>query len=169
MKRADRVGFTLIEVMVALTLGGLLVLSAHRVFAAAELTAGELRLHTDRHEVVMQAREELRALFGSLDITSPGIIGFRGTSQVAAFTSLRGGNVRVLAESGWLLARGIAGDRKLLPAERVTFDYLLGIGATQQWVRTWESPASAPTAVRLRLWQPNGAADTILLTVGERQ
>jgi hypothetical protein len=50
----------------------------------------------------------------------------------------------------------------------VAFDYLLEPGLNSQWASVWESPVSAPLAIRVRITQLDRIADTLLLIVGPR-
>jgi prepilin-type N-terminal cleavage/methylation domain-containing protein len=162
-----RRGFTLLEVVVALTLGSMVVLMAHRILiavidGAAELTA--VRGALDREA---NARRLLANVFGSLDVTGDSVAftswhrderGFRTRSRVT-----------LTAQDSALVLLGIGpGTLALLPdMVAVEFDYLLDYGARERWVREWISPASAPAAVRLRMTRRN-STDTLLLIIGGR-
>ncbi len=181
-------GFTLIEVLLALTLGSLVVLLAHRVFTgvadgAARLT--EARTTLDR---AANARRWLEAAFGSLDVGGSGGP-FLGHADRVEFGSWQ------LTPQGWLTRRRIALERRadlviaalgttdsIVLADSVTdlqFDYLLdpgdaggGVpggmpGANARFVREWISPVSAPVAVRLRVAH-RSKVDTVLVVVGPR-
>jgi prepilin-type N-terminal cleavage/methylation domain-containing protein len=171
-----RRGFTLLEVVVALTLGSMVVLMAHRILiavidGAAELTA--VRGALDREA---NARRLLANVFGSLDVTGDSVA-FRGEPSRVAFTSWhrdeRGfrtrSRVTLTAQDSALVLLGIGpGTLALLPdMVAVEFDYLLDYGARERWVREWISPASAPAAVRLRMTRRN-STDTLLLIIGGR-
>ena len=182
-------GFTLIEVILALTLGALLVLLAHRVFTgvadgARRLT--EARAALDREQ---NARRWLEAAFGSLDV-GPGSGGFAGSPNHAEFASWQ------LTPEGWFARRRVTLKRSegrllalpetsdtVILSDGVTdfqLDYVLDVGseghddstqgapgAQARFVREWLSPVSAPIAVRLRITHA-GAADTLFLIVGPR-
>ncbi len=171
-------GFTLIEVLVALTMGAFVVLAAHQTFAGAtdaSLRLGEAR---ERHELEMRARQVLTATLANLDVASPGVVGFRGAGATVAFSTLDEQLVELRVADGWLTLRhgANAADSqrpavnalRLLAAEAVTFDYLLHAGANEAWVREWHSPVSAPLAVRVRLTRPDGLLDTLLFAIGSR-
>jgi prepilin-type N-terminal cleavage/methylation domain-containing protein len=181
----DRRGFTLVEVLVALTVGSLVVALAHRALATAgELDAlvAERRLEHDR---AMNARRFLGAALGSLDVGTR-VGGFRGVADRVEFVTwlptpdgLLASHKLTLAQSerGFfaLVSRRPTGEQSpadsLLLATEVAgleFDYLLDFGAHALWVREWQSPVSAPVAVRLRLTRPDAAADTLLFFVGSR-
>lgn len=166
-------GFTLIELMVALTVGALLVLMAHRAFGAAT----DLRFALDRyrtaHDERMEARRHLVSLLGSVDVTSPAATGFRGTPARMAFTSCEHGAPRAVAlfvSGEWLLALAGSDTTRLWRTTGIAAEYLLAYGATAAWVQEWQSPASAPLAVRLRIERADssGVVDTLLLAIGPR-
>lgn len=160
-------GFTLIEVMIALALSGLVVLLAHQVFTGVVDGAerlGHARTALDREA---NGRRSLTEMFGSLDIGTEGG-GFTGGPAQAEFTTWE----RV--PEGWLERR-----RVVLRAEAgtflawdevsgVEFDYLLEPGASATWVREWISPVSAPVAVRVRIARGRAGVDTLLFIVGSR-
>ncbi len=173
-------GFTLIEVMIALTLSALVVLLAHRIFTgvadgAARLGAARTALDRDAN-----ARRFLAEAFGSLDVGTEGAGGFAGRPERVEFTTWQ----RV--PEGWLERRrfvlgvddgsliALAGERVVLrdSVARVEFDYLLEPGATATWVREWISPVSAPVAVRIRITGSGkgegGRVDTLLVLIGPR-
>ncbi len=161
-------GFTLIEVMVALTLGAMVVLAAHQTFGAATDTTARLEAARVAHDTEMRARQWLTVAFASLDVATPGQTGFQGSPERVAFSALPARRVVLEVADGQLVAREDTATNRLLTAERVTFDYLLHTGADEAWVRAWQSPVSAPLAVRLRLARPDGAVDTLLFAIGPR-
>jgi len=172
--RATR-GFTLIEVMVALTLSALVVLLAHSVFTG--VVEGARRLQAARTALDREgnAHRSLTELFGSLDVGTEGTAGFAGRPDRVEFTTwqrvpqgwLERRRAVVAVENGVLVSRT---DVSLALEDSVTgvaFDYLLEPGANAAWVREWISPVSAPVAVRMRI-QRAAAIDTLLFIVGSR-
>src|SRR6266567_9576790 len=95
-------GFTLIEVLVALAIAGLVVLMAHRLFAAAG-DAGralrEARMALDREA---NARRWLAATFLSLDVGTGGDAAFVGQPDRVAFSAWQ------LTADGWFERRQVA-------------------------------------------------------------
>lgn len=172
-----RAGFTLVEVIVALALAGLVVLIAHRLFGA--VADGVSRLSDARATVdrVANARRWLADAFGSLDVGTPQSGGFLGRLNHVEFgTWLLGSEgwferrrVTLYADRGALLAR-LGGADTLALGDSVAaleFDYLLEPGANAVWVREWISPVSAPLAVRVRIAHGE-RTDTLLFIVGPR-
>jgi prepilin-type N-terminal cleavage/methylation domain-containing protein len=82
-----RRGFTLIEVMVALTLGSLVVLLAHRTFGVASDLGGRVAARRQAHDRAMNARRFLAQAFGSLEVGTARNTGFRGLEDEVAFTT----------------------------------------------------------------------------------
>ena len=168
-------GFTLIEVMIALTLSALVVLLAHRIFTGVVDGAQRLEAARTALDRVGNARRSLTELFGSLDVGTEGTGGFAGRPDRVEFTTwqrvpqgwLERRRAVVAVENGVLVART---DMLLALEDSVTgveFDYLLEPGANAAWVREWISPVSAPVAVRVRI-QHAAAIDTLLFIVGSR-
>ncbi len=168
-------GFTLIEVLVGLTLAALVMLVAHRVFTG--VVDGSTRLQAARTALDREAnaRRSLTEMFGSLDIGTDGAGGFAGRPERAEFTTwqrvpagwLERRRVVLGVEHGALVARS---DQSIVLQDsvgRVEFDYLLEPGANAAWVREWISPVSAPVAVRMRIAR-KAAVDTLLFIVGPR-
>lgn len=186
--RRDR-GFTLIEVVTALSLGALVVLFAHRLFAG--VADGTRRLAEARRALDREsnARRWLAEAFGSLAVGEAGAA-FAGHADRVEFGSWQ------RTREGWLVRRRIGigrrggrlvadvgpGDSVVLAdsVKEARFDYLLDpgeIASTQDldvpgeravFVREWMSPVSAPLAVRMRIARAAGVVDTLLLLVGPR-
>lgn len=173
MKRTR--GFTLIEVLVALTIASLVLLAAHQMFTG--VADGARAVATERQVLDRRsnARRWLKATFLSLEAP------FEGRANNISFTSWQ------LTPGGWfepqpiavgchgtLLVARHAGDILTLADDvtGVAFDYLLDPGADAKWVHEWNSPVSAPLAVRVRIAgcgkREAGCVDTLLFLVRER-
>jgi prepilin-type N-terminal cleavage/methylation domain-containing protein len=169
-------GFTLVEVLVALAVGGMVVLAAYRLFAA--VLDGLERLDGARQELDRQANARflLSRLAGSGE-AGPGDDAFVGESDRVAFTSWHVDSagrtvrwrVRILTQGEWLILEGGPGEpvNLLDGITGLAAEYLLDQGAEERFVGEWRSEAGAPAAIRLRL-NRRGAADTLLLIVGRR-
>ena len=185
LQGGDRRGFTLIEVIVALTIGALVVLVAHQLFAAVAdrgRTLIEAQTTFDRRA---NARRWLKATFLSLDVGTDGAVGFDGRPDHAAFSTwlltpdgwFERRQVTLSAEQGRLRAAVTPGTAIALSdsVTDVQFDYLLEPGAESRWVREWVSPVSAPVAVRMRIARAGCemrdagcVVDTLLFLIKER-
>ena len=177
-------GFTLLEIIVALAIAGLLLLAVHGLFGVAIEQARRIeraRSEFDRRE---NAIRWLAEAFASADVgrVEPGP--FIGNPGDAEFTC------RPLTGSGWheptrvtlrvanheLLA-GLPDGQAITLADGVggvELDYLIESGETAPWLRRWASEVNAPLAVRLRLRRlanRNGGpavVDTTVFVIGRR-
>ena len=166
--RARAGGFTLIEVLVALTLGSMVVLMVHQAFGATSDLSARLDQARSAHRARMNATARLTQLFGSVAVGTAGSAGFQGGRESAEFTTEAGQPVRISVAEGWLiLQQRRGGADSLLTADEIAFDYLLSHGAESSWVREWHSPVSAPLAARLRLKRAE-SVDTLLFFIGPR-
>ena len=174
-----RRGFTLIEVMVSLTLSAVVVLLAHQIFAG--VVDGIARLDAVRARVTRRsnARRWLVDAFGSLQAGVDSSGPFEGHATTVSFTSWQrvpeGGlrRARILLErSGTdVVAQTLGGEIALVDSvSALAFDYLLEPGANTTWAHEWLSPVSAPLAVRIRIYYRGTPvrADTLLLAIGGR-
>ncbi len=178
-------GFTLVEVIVALTIGALVVLVAHQLFGAIADQGKALTAARTQLDRAANARRWLDAAFLSLDVGTEGAGGFDGRPDHASFTTW------LLTPDGWFERRTVSLARQddrlvatAMPGQAialsdsvtdVAFDYLLEPGAESKWVREWVSPVSAPVAIRLRIERTgNGkretgnVADTMVFLIKER-
>jgi len=182
---ARRAGFTLVEVLVALTIGSVVVLVAHQLFAAVARegkSLTEARVTLDR---ASNARRWLTAAFLSLDGGTQGASGFEGRADHVAFGAW------LLTPDGWFERRdvslGLSTGRLLATAppnqtlalmdnvQDLALDYLLEPGLDARWVREWVSPVSAPLAIRMRVTKACtvqrvtcNVVDTLLFLIKER-
>jgi len=180
--RRDSRGFTLLEVLVALTLGAIVVLAAHRIFTG--VVDGVRRMDAARADLdrAMNARRWLTATVGSLAVGDqdgpfvgkPDQVAF-GSWQLTPEGWLTRRRVALGAANGRFVAVGPQGDPLVLAdsVRDVQFDYLLEPGENTRWVREWMSPVSAPLAIRVRIKRgavsgERGAVDTLLLIIGPR-
>jgi prepilin-type N-terminal cleavage/methylation domain-containing protein len=169
-------GFTLIELMVALAVGSLVVVAAHRIVTGVIDGVHQLEGAREWLDREANARRLLAALAGSIEVGGGGS-GFAGAPDRMAFTAWcsdsLGHHVRrriaISVQAGALSLEGLWPDpvRLLDDVRDLALDYLPDLGAEQRFVRVWESDASAPAAIRLRL-DRGTASDTLLLLVGPR-
>jgi prepilin-type N-terminal cleavage/methylation domain-containing protein len=178
-----RNGFTLVEVLVALTLSAVVVLLAHRVFAAVLDGTRQVRAAREHLDREANARRWLVDAFGSLAVGpvggsfegEPGRVTFGAwlPTETGGFTPER---VDLSGRGARLVARLGASDSLVLAdsVPSVAFDYLLEPGASERWVGEWVSPVSAPVAVRVRIARRQvdatapATVDTLLLLIGPR-
>jgi prepilin-type N-terminal cleavage/methylation domain-containing protein len=171
-----RAGFTLVEVAVALAIGGVVLLVARQVFEA--VTAGLTEVATARRSDDADANSHrlLSSLLGSIDTRSEGAGAFRGSPNVmecSAWYDREGARpmlraIRLEAMNGRVgLQVGDHAHALSFPADRLELDYLLTPGAAESWARAWTSDNATPVAIRLRIRRA-AAAETLLIYVGPR-
>jgi prepilin-type N-terminal cleavage/methylation domain-containing protein len=174
--RSPRVGFTLLELLVALTLAGVAVLLAHQVFTTAIGGTHSLRAARIDLDSESNARRWLASAFGSLEVGREGGVAFEGKAGAVSFStyliSERGWfertAVTIEADEGLLRARSGRGTVELATGvSSLALDYLLEPGANSHWVSAWSSPVSAPLAVRMRVSRQS-RVDTLLFLIGPR-
>jgi prepilin-type N-terminal cleavage/methylation domain-containing protein len=179
-----RAGFTLIEVTVALLIGGLTILIAHAMFGAVADQGRVLLAAREGLDREANARRWVSAAFLSLETGRESAGRFDGEPGQVEFTSwqrtpdgwFERRRVRLGLSSRRLVATVIpSGPIPLTEVIRgVDFDYLLALGAESPWVRQWVSPLTAPVAVRMRLTRvirglgDSLTVDTLLFLVKER-
>ena len=184
MNRRNRPGFTLLEVLVALAVSGIVVLLAHAIFTAVTDGGRQVQVARAALDREANARRWMQAAFLSLDVGSDSAAGpFEGRPdrvRFGAWLQTPGGwfereKLDLRVDGGEFVAR--RDDAQIVLADSVVdvaFDYLLEPGENTKWVREWISPVSAPLAVRVRVRRGtrNGergmVTDTLLLLIKER-
>jgi prepilin-type N-terminal cleavage/methylation domain-containing protein len=170
-------GFTLLELLVALSIGALVLTIAHRLVAGVTAGAAQLDEVVDGADRDANAARLLIALLGSAQVLDGLEDAFRGEPTELAFPAWD------VDHRGWPVKRDIglqrAGDGVVWlrrgndslavwrGVRALDLDYLLTRGASARWVRAWVSSASVPYAVRLRLRRET-EVDTLLCLVGDR-
>lgn len=172
-----RHGFTLVEVLVAVAITGLVMLLAHQLFGA--VVDGGRRITEARRALDRERNAEryLRDAFLSLEVGDeagpfeghPDRVSF-STRQRTADGWLERRRLDLIGQSGSWVAIAPDGERVLLAdsVRSVALDYLLEPGAASPWVGEWVSPVSAPLAVRVRITRQSGGADTTLYPIKAR-
>lgn len=169
-----RVGLTLVEVLVAVILIGVSSLLAHAIVVSVAEGATTITgaLDAEAHEAHWRDHVRRRLQLLSHDVRAGG---FHGDSLGFAFGSLASGS---RDPERWIMER--RSDSLVLVAESGIIDaalgglvthhveYLESPGSERPWLIFWESPASAPRAVRLR-WRRTTTPtveDTLVLLAG---
>lgn len=179
MTPQSRAGFTLIELVVALLVVGLVVLLTHQVFTVVAEGARAIETSRVALDTKGNARRWMEGAWRSLEVggEAGGFEGHPTAAEFATWTIAPGGwferdRVHLSVEGTQFVARTESGTLVLATAvNAVAFDYLLTPGAESQWVNDWVSPASAPLAVRIRVLRGGClamCADTLLFLIGPR-
>lgn len=173
----ERCGFTLVEVMVALLVSGVVVLGARMMLEQLGDEATRIlryAAHTDRDA---NAERQLRALTRRLEIATTASSEFGGDEQSAHFSSwcdVPGGwqercavtlAVDVQSEKHMLVARLSTGEELIVRDrfERCELRYLKDASVGGTWFRSWGTGISAPIAIGVIVDR-----DTLILRIGER-
>jgi prepilin-type N-terminal cleavage/methylation domain-containing protein len=176
VKHSSR-GFTLVEVLVAVMITGIVAILAYQLFGAA--ADQNRRLHEARSELDRSSNgyRFLAAAFLSVDVALDRAGPFLGHEQRVQFPAW------IPTSDGWLERQTVTlyleGDRWIATASPeqtlelargvtyLRFEYLLEPGSESKWVRGWESEVSAPLAVRIQVGRGEHA-DTMLYLVKAR-
>jgi prepilin-type N-terminal cleavage/methylation domain-containing protein len=176
-----RRGFTLIEVIVALTIGAIAVTLSVAIFSnvsvGIERVTGAIAVHDRRSN----AREWMADVFSYMTPVGREAEGFKGDSRAMSFSSRvwdpSGAHVasRIALEfrDSSLVARSSVDTVTVLASGLVSgrFDYIEAYGSTVPFSIRWESRISAPLAVRVLLGRRGTAAatiDTLFFWIGTR-
>ena len=170
-------GFTLVEVMVALVVSGMVLLGVRALFE--NLSAAQRRIVTRevRANAAANGMRLLRALVGRLDVGNPQSVPFTGTPDSSRFSSW------CEVPGGWLerctvmLAFDTSGSLHTLVARfdgasrlvlvrgfrTGTIRYLSDPAGGGHWLSEWGTGITAPLAIGVILDR-----DTLIVRVGER-
>ncbi len=172
-----RRGFTLLEIMVAIVVASLVLLTAGRMLAAVQGASSDLDDRMKAHADEMNAERWLSRQLQGLVVGGGPAAGFDGTSHGFSAPAW------LLTPDGWfergrltvhLQGEEVVADLGALGrvslwrgVRALECRYLLVPGSQSRWVAEWWSPIAAPIAIRLRLaWmRPQAAADTLVLLV----
>jgi len=172
-----RAGFTLVELLVGLTLAGLAVLIAAEVYLVTTGTLGRLAARSESLDRRALASSWLTQTLASADVSSESA--FRGSTDSLSFSS------SVWVPRGWLEERRVTvgthssalrlhvdGEHPVVLLDSIgstRFEYRGDLGGAAPWLPRWNSFSSPPLAVRLRYTDMrSGARDTALFLVGDR-
>lgn len=179
--RRTRSGLTLLELMIALSLGGMILAGAHAVLATLTGEADAIASRAAAADAGANGERMLRALVGRIEVGTPEAIPFTGAPDRVRFTSW------CEVPAGWLERCTVtltiamaAGERSLLanvnaqPAVTllsdsalVAFRYLNSAANGGQWFREWGAGISAPLALGV-ITRSGQRRDTLIVRIGER-
>jgi prepilin-type N-terminal cleavage/methylation domain-containing protein len=170
-------GFTLVEIMVAIAIGGMVMLGARALLEALADEEHRMAGETAVQDARANGERTLRALVGRLEV---------GTSEGGPFTGVPAATSCTSwcdVPSGWqercevaiafeiegdapVLVARLAGGRRLVLERGFhsgTLRYLNSAGAGGQWFQKWGTGITAPLALGVIL-----DSDTLIVRIGER-
>jgi prepilin-type N-terminal cleavage/methylation domain-containing protein len=175
----SRSGFTLVEVLVALTLSAIALGTAVGIFASTQAAVISLESRSVHLARRGNGQTWMMEAFGSAYLDPQDDVTFEGLPDQMRFRSwLRarqgwGEDVElgISFESGALVGRSSRGALVTVADSLVSasWEYLEGLGEDAPWRDTWSSDRELPTAVRLRyarVAEGRERADTLLFLVG---
>lgn len=170
-------GFTLIEVIVALTLGAVIVLGARELIE--NLASGATRIAAEARTISANANGEwfVRSLAGQIETGADESDYFSGDEQAVSFVSW------CIAPDGWEERRHVKlvatrqGDTPVLLAQfedgssttvvratqLITLRYLVDAREGGSWFLRWGAGSTTPRAIGVIV-----DADTLILRIGDR-
>lgn len=172
-----RNAFTLIEVVLALTIAAMGVTLAAAAFGVSIDAARDLKAHTEARAREANAWGWLAEALAGVDVAPEPSMPFVGTSTSLAFhTHVRVGDgwfepalVELSHDPPALVARTEHGAVRLLDSiDAVSIDYLARLGGEAPWGTRWQSIIAPPLAIRLRVTRAH-RTDTVLLYIGARR
>jgi prepilin-type N-terminal cleavage/methylation domain-containing protein len=176
-KRHRQAGFTLIEVMVALTVGAVVLLGAHALLSQLGDSAERIAASAVALDREASADAVLRSAVADLEAVDDAEHRFQGSEQGARFLTwcpvpegwvepcdAMLGIIRVGDENVLALELGAAEPIALRRGFRAgTLRYLMGAEDGGVWLSEWTSAVAPPLAVGVVL-----DTDTLILRIGER-
>lgn len=169
-----RSGFTMIELLVALAIGGLALTAGSALAGMAIYTVERQQAVIGRHTATAHGYLWLREVFTNATVGQPGDMPFHGSAHTARFSttlpSARGWSGRAvvtieLRDSNVVLQRRERSVIVVRGAGSLAIDYLGAFGADSPWFTGWQSPSTAPLAVRLRIGRTQGTDTLVIRTL----
>ena len=172
-----RNAFTLIEVVLALTIAAMGVTLAAAAFGVSIDAARSLEVHAEAREREANAWRWLAEAVASIDVAPEPSMPFVGTATSLSF------HTHVRVRDGWfepglvelshdppgVVAHTEHGAVRLFDSiDAVAIDYLDRFGAGSAWLTRWQSTIAPPLAIRLRVGRAH-EADTALFYIGARR
>lgn len=169
-----RSGFTMIELLVALAVGGLALTAGSALAGVAIDTVERQHSVIGRHTETVHGYLWLREAFANATAGQPGDAPFQGSAHTSRFSSslpsARGWLEPtvvslVLEDSNVVLLRRGRPEIVVRGASSLAIDYLGAFGADSPWFTGWQSPSTAPLAVRLRIGRTQGTDTLVIQTL----
>jgi prepilin-type N-terminal cleavage/methylation domain-containing protein len=194
-KRGASSGFTLVEIMVAIAIGGLVLLGARALLEALADEEGHVAREAAIHDARANGERLLRDLVGRMEVGTTKSGSFAGDPAEASFTSWCDApagwqercRVTIAIENGSesdresdgagpaLVARFPGGRRAVLRTgfRAGELRYLNSAASGGQWFRQWGEGITAPLAIGVLLQRESSdvegfVVDTLIVRIGER-
>lgn len=175
--RVQRMGFTLIEIMVALLIGGGVLLLASSIASVSSNVAEAVQQSVEAEDARQGSERLLRRLVGQMTWAMPGDPAVGGASHELLFMTWCDtshgwqerceAQLQLTTDEGHLGVLVILGGReemKLFPADTVVaLIYLASAARGGVWSEKWTDPTSFPEAIGLVF-----PTDTLVARIGER-
>lgn len=173
----SRAGFTLMELLVGLTIGTIAVATAAGIFAGVGDQLRALHVHATARAEGALARAWIADALLSADVGPTGERGFVGRPDTISVRS------KVWVEEGWTESARVLlvdtggrlemrwGDRRLVLLDSVadvSFAYSASDAQAGSWTDRWDSHTGPPRLVRLDVHREHGVAETMLFYLGGR-
>jgi prepilin-type N-terminal cleavage/methylation domain-containing protein len=175
--RRDRLGFTLVELLVALAIGAAVLFGARGLLDGIGRQASDIARAMRRDDARANARRAARQIAGNAALAPTGQPTFAGTPTEASFTSwcpsVRGGlescHVRLAVvqqrdEPVLTLALSTGTTLVLGRGAPAGLRYLADAGDGGRWDTRWAATQSPPVAVAA-----SAGGDVLFLRIGERR
>jgi prepilin-type N-terminal cleavage/methylation domain-containing protein len=173
----SRRAFTLLEVLVALSIGAMIVLGARALADGLFVEAQRISTSSKQADASANAERYLRRIVGQVQLRKDIGATFRGVEWAAEFSSWcdspRGSQERcrvsLIVEHAdnapRLVMQSSIGERLVLvrATRSIELRYLTDPAAGGSWVKQWGEGLSAPTAIGVIQ-----DADTLIIRIGER-
>jgi prepilin-type N-terminal cleavage/methylation domain-containing protein len=177
-------GFTLVELLVAMFVGGLVMLAARMLVVQLADSTRRLQSATAAADAAANSERVVRGLVSRLEVGTDATLTFEGSGHQARFTSwcdVAGGwqercvvTMSILPatppDSGeaFVVAPSLGDPVVLRTGIRSgTLGYLTDARESGQWIRSWASRITAPLAIGAVL-ETGRAVDTLVIRVGGR-
>ena len=172
-----RRAFTLLEVLVALSIGAMIVLGARALTDGLFVEAQRISTASVQADASANAERYLRRIVGQIQLRKDIGATFRGAEWAAEFTSWcdspRGSQERCRVSlvveradgAPFLVMHSSIGERLVLlrATQGIQLRYLADPAAGGSWIQRWGEGLSAPAAIGVI-----EDADTLIIRIGER-
>jgi len=172
----DEAGFALVELMIALVIGGMVILAARAMLMQLSRATDDVTVESRAMAEAANSERVLRGLVSSIassDSDGPAVIGDRAVARFRTWCDTPGGwqepcaaELRIVAWADTNAAVLTAGAESYVVRRGFragSVIYLVDPRGGGSWLAAWHSQITTPTALGLVI-----DGDTLILRVGER-